>query len=143
MIKNTNKIIPVKSYFSAGKFKTIIYKENTRKPGIYLWTNKINGKSYVGSAQDLTKRIKYYYCSSGLINYLSKSNSKIYSSLLKYGYNNFSLKILEYCELTSLTKREQYYLNLLDPEYNILKTAYSRTGRKVSKKTKVKKIKKE
>ena len=35
------------------------------------------------------------------------------------------LEILEYCLQSELLEREQYYLDLLVPEYNILKTAYS------------------
>jgi len=45
----------------------------------------------------------------------------IYKALLKYGYSKFSLEILEYCDPKDLTKREQYYLDLLKPNYNILK----------------------
>ena len=33
--------------------------------------------------------------------------------------------ILEYCEPRKIVEREQYYFNLLNPEYNILKTAFS------------------
>ena len=38
----------------------------------------------------------------------------IYSALLKYGYSNFSLEILEYCEAAEAVSREQYYLYLLN-----------------------------
>lgn len=66
--------------------------------------------------------------------------------LIKNGYENFKLEILEYiafdCKISLkekrkiLTEREQYYLDLLKPEYNILKTAGSRLGAKHSPKTK-------
>jgi group I intron endonuclease len=55
--------------------------------------------------------------------------------LLKYGHSNFTLDILEYCPIVSLTTREQYYLDGLNPEYNILKNAYSLLGFKHSEKT--------
>jgi hypothetical protein len=45
------------------------------------------------------------------------------------------LEILEYCNKNSLILREQYYINLLNPSYNILKTAGSRLGFKCSKET--------
>jgi len=61
-----------------------------------------------------------------------KSRSIINNSLLKYGYNNFSLDILEYCESSVLINREQYYLDTLKPEYNILKIAGSSFGYKHS-----------
>jgi len=57
---------------------------------------------------------------------------------LKYGYSNFSLDILEYCESDILIKREQYYTDLLEPKYNILKVAGTILGFKHSEATKVK-----
>ncbi len=51
-------------------------------------------------------------------------------ALLKHGYSNFQLEILEYCKKSELIKREQYYLDLLQPEYNILKIAGSSLGYK-------------
>lgn len=66
------------------------------------------------------------------ISYLSdrKDIMLIYKALLTYGFDNFTLEILEYCEPSELIKREQYYLDLLKPEYNILKVAGSRLGAK-------------
>jgi len=56
------------------------------------------------------------------------SKSIIYRSILKYGYSNFSLEILEYCPASLVIAREQYYLDLFKPEYNILKIAGSSQG---------------
>jgi hypothetical protein len=64
-----------------------------------------------------------------------KDNSRIYKALLKHGYSNFNLEILEYCDKEYLINREQYYLNLLKPEFNICKIAGSMLGFKHSKKT--------
>jgi hypothetical protein len=44
----------------------------------------------------------------------------IYRSLLKHGYSNFGLEILEYCTSDKLIEKEKYYLKLLNPEYNII-----------------------
>jgi group I intron endonuclease len=63
------------------------------------------------------------------------SNSHIYSALLLYGHDNFNLEILEYCDKKYVINREQYYMNLLNPEYNILKIAGSRLGFKHSPET--------
>jgi hypothetical protein len=53
----------------------------------------------------------------------------IYKALLKYGYSGFKLEILEYCnQMEEVLTREQYYLDLLKPEYNILKQAGSSLG---------------
>jgi group I intron endonuclease len=46
---------------------------------------------------------------------------RICTALLKYGYSNFSLEILEYCEVSELLIREGYYQQKLNPEYNTAK----------------------
>ena len=70
--------------------------------------------------------------------YLKKSKSYIYSSLIYYGYSNFRLEILEYCDSKDVIKREQYYIDLFKPEYNILKKAGSSYGKLHTTETKVK-----
>ena len=45
------------------------------------------------------------------------------------------MDIIEYCSPEDLIKREQYYLQGLKPDYNILKTAGSLLGFKHSKAT--------
>jgi len=51
-------------------------------------------------------------------------------ALFKYGYSNFSLEILEYCLVSDLLKREDYYIKQLKPDYNILQEAGSSLGYK-------------
>jgi group I intron endonuclease len=43
-------------------------------------------------------------------------------ALLKYGYENFNLTLLEFCNKDDLMDRETHYFELYSPEYNILKT---------------------
>lgn len=43
-------------------------------------------------------------------------------ALLKYGYHNFTLTILDFCDTDSLISREKYFFEVYSPEYNILKT---------------------
>lgn len=61
---------------------------------------------------------------------LEDSESLIYRALLKYGYSAFRLDIIEYCDISILTEREQYYLDNLKHEYNILPFAYTTLGHK-------------
>jgi group I intron endonuclease len=82
----------------------------------------------VGSGLNLSKRVGDYYKKSELI----RNPRPIHAALLKHGHENFKLEILEYCRADELTTREQYYLDILDPEYNILKNAYSLLGYKHS-----------
>ena len=51
-------------------------------------------------------------------------------ALLKYGFSNFTLEILEYCNKKNAIEREQHYLDLLKPKYNIVKSAKSTLGYK-------------
>lgn len=50
-------------------------------------------------------------------------------ALLKGGYSSFSLSILEYCSVDNLIEREQYYLDILKPDYNICTQAGSTLGK--------------
>ena len=62
----------------------------------------------------------------------------ICKALLKDGYSNFSFSILEYCEPNKCLDREQYYIDLLKPSYNIFIVAGSSLGFKHSLDTKEK-----
>jgi group I intron endonuclease len=117
---NITSIVPIHSYLNLDKQKEEICRDNKNKSGVYRWVNKINGKSYVGSSTSLSKRILFYYYLSSLRRKV-KGSIIIHRALLKYGYSNFSLDILEYCGPNELMKREQYYIDLIKPEYNILK----------------------
>lgn len=76
-------------------------------------------------------RLYKYYS----LKHLSEHKTAIHNALLKYGYSNFTLDILEYCEDVDLILREQFYLDLLKPEYNILQQAGSSLGFKHSDET--------
>ena len=116
--RNLTPINP-KKFSNADKDKLAIIEYSKGKTGIYLWTNILNGKKYVGSSNNLKRRFLEYYN----VNRLLKENSMpIYAALLKHGYHNFSLTILEFCEANDLMNREKYYFEVYTPEYNILKT---------------------
>lgn len=79
----------------------------------------------------LNDRFRRYFNHS----YLSSSQrgaSLICKALLKYGYAEFRLEILEYCPISTVLDREQFYIDKLNPEYNILKIAGSNLGYKHS-----------
>lgn len=122
IIKGIN-ITPCKSYLNADLDKNLIYQENKNKTGVYLWINISNNNSYVGSSFNLSKRFTWYYSFNNLNRLVENSASLIGRALLKYGYSGFRLYILEYCESDQLLNREQYYKDLLNPEYNLLRVA--------------------
>lgn len=116
------------SYANADTQKESILNDNKGKAGVYCWTNIESGKKYVGSSVDIYRRFMNYYN----IKYITRAckSSLICRALLKYGYSKFKLEILEYCDQDSAIEREQYYIDLLNPEYNILKVAGSLFGYK-------------
>ena len=123
--------IPVASYNNAELHKKYIIKENRGKAGIYRWINKINGKSYVGSSINLTIRFNVYF-NKNRLEVGSGHRMAIYQAISKYGLDNFTLEILEYCSKDITIEREQFYLDKLKPEYNLLKKAGSILGFKHS-----------
>ena len=132
-VLSTDKVVPVAIYKNADVQKESAIEENRGKSGVYRWINKENGKSYVGSSVKLNKRFNQYYS----YNHISDParNMLIDKALLKYGYSNFQLEILEHCDPSLVIKREQFYLDLLKPEYNILPKADSSLGHKHLEKT--------
>lgn len=128
--KNNINIAPsnlksVVTYSNSLDDKSRILSDNKKKAGIYRWINKVNGKTYVGSSVNLTTRFYKYYS----FKQLNLRKIAIHSALLKYGFKNFKLEILEYCaEGVNPVEREQYFFDLLNPEYNILNKAGSLLG---------------
>lgn len=117
---NIDQFIPAAIYEDALTMKKEILKDNAGKVGIYMFTNKLTGDIYVGQSIDLRKRFLNYFN----LSYLSRRNELIISrALIKYGYSNFSVTILEYCDKCELDVREQHYFDTLNPQYNIQKVA--------------------
>lgn len=115
-----DQFIPAAIYEDAFAMKKEILKDNAGKVGIYMFTNKLTGDIYVGQSIDLRKRFLNYFN----LSYLSRRNELVISrAIIKYGYSNFSITILEYCDKCDLDVREQHYFDTLNPQYNIQKVA--------------------
>lgn len=73
---------------------------------IYLITNKVNGKSYVGKTkQPLKQRFKQH----------SRTDSLIGKVIRKYGAENFSVEVLEECATPEqLNEREKFFIAALN-----------------------------
>lgn len=128
-IKST-PVKPMITYPNALDCKQSILRDNKNKSGVYRWVNKINGNTYVGSAADFRNRLKNYFNLNAVLRDLTIGRSRILNAILKYGYDNFQVEILEYCSREDTIKREQYYIDILKPEYNLNPTAGSRLGSK-------------
>ncbi len=103
---------------------------------IYQIVNNVNGKRYIGSANDFHRRKNRH------LQKLRKNehaNYHLQKSWNKYGESNFVFVILEYVECSEdLIIREQWWLDTVNPEYNICRVAGSSLGVKRSEATKEK-----
>ena len=134
----SSSLIPIVTYSDAFLNKSTILKDSKNKAGIYRWVNKVNGNTYIGSSVNLARRFRVYYDFSFLSVRIANSKSRIYSAILKHGYSNFQLEILEYCTKENAISREQYYIDLYKPEYNLNSTAGSRLGSIYSEESRLK-----
>jgi len=105
------------------------------KSGIYKILNKQNNKFYIGSAVDLKSRKREHYYELKNNKHHSKYLQRSYN---KYGDSSFSFEIIENCNIDCLLSKEQYYLDLLNPEYNSCKKAGSMLGFKFTEESKKK-----
>jgi group I intron endonuclease len=96
--------------------------------GIYQIKNTKTGDSYIGSAVNFKKRTTQHF--SLLRNNKSK-HIRLQRAWNKYGANSFVIVCLEEIDnISNLTNREQYYIDLLKPKYNIRIIAQSNLGLK-------------
>lgn len=93
--------------------------------GIYLITSVVNNKCYVGSGLNLKGR------KGNHLSYLQRGihgNIRLQSHVNEYGIKCLSFSIIEFCPKEKLIEREQYWIDKLQPEFNILANAYSALG---------------
>lgn len=83
---------------------------------IYKITNKVNGKSYIGQTRyTLEFRWRQHLH--------KKDNVYFHNAIKKYGAENFSLEVLEECDLDKLNSREIFYI----AKYNTFENGYNLT----------------
>lgn len=107
-----------------------LYEINSKKKYdfscIYLWTNLVNDKKYVGQAQSFYNRMGQYK--------YGNFNTHLKHAIDKYGIDNFDITILERdIPIGSLDEREQYWLDYYqsyfsDRGYNICQHAGTTRG---------------
>ncbi len=102
--------------------------------GIYQIQSTINGKRYVGSSISVKSRILGLHLSQ--LRKGTHGNILLQRHVDKYGLKVLQFSILEICNKDKLIEREQYWIDLLNPEFNICKKAYSQLGVKRSEMTK-------
>lgn len=110
------------------------------KAGIYQITNKVNGNCYIGSSVDLQRRRRQHF--NNLANG-THVNSHLQNAYNKYGNDSLEFEIIEFIDINddikeTLLEREQFWIDTVNPEYNILPVAGSNLGFKHSEETKLK-----
>ena len=119
-----------------GSTPKIIRRKKVAYPVIYKIVNTNNNKIYIGSAS-------YYDIRKGT--HIAKlrrnkhNNPYLQAAWNKYGESCFRFEILELVsDVNYLLKREQFYIDSLNPEYNISRIAGSNLGLRMSESTKQK-----
>ncbi len=98
--------------------------------GIYKIQSLINTKRiYIGSAIDLKTRWRLHL---NKLNNNDHHSIKLQNHYNKYGKDDLIFIIVELCFPEFLIIREQYYLDQLNPYFNICKKADSKLGIKLS-----------
>lgn len=91
---------------------------------VYKLTNKITGQFYVGSTFNLKSRMKYHR-----YNFRNNPNKELGKAIAEYGWDNFTVEVLEECTRDNVRERERFYiekLNAVAEGYNMTKaTTYS------------------
>lgn len=101
------------------------------KSGVYKIQCIFNNKLYIGSSKNIGNRITNHL--RDLKNNTHK-NFYLQKDYIDYGIKNFDFNIIEYCQ--NYNEKEQYYINLLNPEYNICKEHNTKKGVLLSEKRK-------
>lgn len=80
----------------------------TNGSGVYAITCLSSGKMYIGQAENFNKRLKMHFS-------LLKRNKHhcvhLQRAFNKYGENNFSWNVVEYCDLSKLDELEQMHID--------------------------------
>lgn len=85
---------------------------------IYAIVNEVNGHRYIGQTKAPLQRRKTHH--------RELANNRHFNPYLQnacnlYGIGNFVFVILEYVNHWELDEREQYWIDKLNPEYNIVR----------------------
>lgn len=95
--------------------------EVSAKPGIYCFTNSVNGKCYVGQAVNLRKRYNSHIGNFKAHRY----DNPLYRAFTKYGLDKFTYEVLEIIEEVLEQKLLKDRLDKLEMQYISVKDSYN------------------
>jgi group I intron endonuclease len=98
---------------------------STEKGKIYKITNKENGLIYIGcTINSLEKRFGEHLSRC----FTSEYKSKLYNSMKKYGQENFTIELIDECELSVIYETEKKYIESYDSYNNGLNSTFGGEG---------------
>lgn len=80
--------------------------------GIYMYTNRLNGKRYIGKSTNIEARFGKHRR-----NAKDGRESYFYNAIRKYGLEQFDFEVLEECTEEELNEREKHYIDLYNTLY--------------------------
>lgn len=89
---------------------------NNKDCVIYKLCNIQNNKFYIGSAKVFSRRALYHIFQ---LERNKHNNRFLQNSWNKYGSGSFKFEIIEFCEVEKRLEREQYYIDNINPHYNL------------------------
>lgn len=91
------------------KCNNFIYQNS----GIYTIINKTNGQRYIGQSKNVKTRLWQHksLLKNNKHKYKTGELSLLQKAWNKYGEDAFEFKIVEFCEVDELNKREQYWID--------------------------------
>lgn len=98
---------------------------DAEKGRIYKITNKENGLIYIGcTVNSLEKRFGEHLSRC----FTSEHKSKLYNSMKKYGQENFTIELIEECDLNVIYETEKKYIESYDSYNNGLNSTIGGEG---------------
>jgi len=102
-------------------------------PGVYVIESVIDNRKYVGGTCNLRNRLKEHKFS---LRRGVHENPNLRNFYNEYGNNHLKFSPLEFCSEENLSAREQFYLDSLQPSFNVHKSTKGRLGLPLSYETK-------
>jgi len=93
--------------------------------GIYIIEHKGSARAYVGQSCAIKRRWSAHI---SLLRKGSHHSPHLQHCWNKYGEDSFDFVVLELCSPDKLTVREQFYIDVLTPSFNVAPSAGSRAG---------------
>jgi group I intron endonuclease len=96
-------------------------KDELDQAGIYMIMNIMNNHRYIGQSKSIKERWRDHKYALKNNNH---KNQYLQNAWNHYKEGNFYFSVLEFCKQNNLNEREQYWIERLKPEYNIVKNVF-------------------